>query len=171
MTGLRKSAVAIVLSRRPAGELLVLVGRRHPRTRFLAGFYAFPGGGWDRADGDLARDGEEACLRRTAARELAEETGLEVAPEAFLAAGRRVTPPFSPERFDSRMFVVELPEPARPTGGGDAELLDLQWAEPRELHRRWRELEIRVAPPLIPILGELAAAENASVEEIAARVA
>jgi glyoxylase-like metal-dependent hydrolase (beta-lactamase superfamily II)/8-oxo-dGTP pyrophosphatase MutT (NUDIX family) len=171
LNGLRKSAVAIVLSRRPDGRLLVLVGRRHPHARFLGGFHAFPGGGWDPEDGDLARDGEDACLRRTAARELAEETGLEAPPEVFLPAGRRVTPPFSPERFDSRMYVLELPTPARPARRADGELLDLEWAEPRELHRRWRELEIRVAPPLIPILGELAAAAREPIEEIAARIA
>lgn len=168
MSRLHKSAVAIVLSRGPAGELLALVGRRNPRSRFLGGFFAFPGGVHEPADGDLAD--EDAALRRTASRELAEETGLTVAPGAFLAAGRRITPPFSPRRFDSPMYVAELPEPV-PVVADSGELLDLQWSEPRELYRRWRKLEIRLAPPLIPILGELAEAGGAAGDEIAARLA
>jgi len=170
LSRLQKSAVAIVLSRDGDGRLLALVGRRNPRSRFLGGFFAFPGGVWEPADGDLARDGEEACLRRTASRELLEETGVEVAPEAFLPAGRRITPPFAPRRFDSPMWVVELAEPVAPRVAGD-ELLDLHWSEPRELFRRWRLLDIRVAPPLIPILGELAAAAEEPIGRIAARLA
>jgi glyoxylase-like metal-dependent hydrolase (beta-lactamase superfamily II)/8-oxo-dGTP pyrophosphatase MutT (NUDIX family) len=168
---LHKSAVSIVLSRGPGGELLALVGRRNPRSRFLGGFFAFPGGVHEPEDGDLDRDGEDACLRRTASRELAEETGLAIATDEFLYAGRRITPAFSPRRFDSPMYVAEIPEPVAPTVE-EGELLDLNWVEPRVLHRRWQELEIRVAPPLIPILGELVVAADAAepIGEIAARL-
>ncbi len=169
---LAPSAVAILLGRDEAGELVTLVGTRHPRSRFLGGYVAFPGGAHEAQDGDLARDAD-AALRRTAARELREETGIEVEPDTFLDAGRRATPPFVPRGFDSRMLVgaldrIPVPRPSEPP-----ELLDLDWTRPADLLRRWRALETRVAPPLLPIIAELARAGargNATAEEIAARL-
>jgi glyoxylase-like metal-dependent hydrolase (beta-lactamase superfamily II) len=115
----------------------------------------------------LDADGEEACLRRTASRELLEETGISVAPEAFLAAGRRLSPPFTPVRFDSLMFVafpaaLTEPRPATP------ELEEVAWERPGDLVARWRELEIRIAPPVLPLIAALAEiSASASDEEIA----
>ncbi len=162
----RKSAVAILISRDAEG-LLVLVGRRSPASRFLGGFVAFPGGVHEPSDGNLERDGEEVCLRRTASRELFEETGIRVAPEEFVGAGRRMSPPFTPLRFDSLMFAAfptPLPSPEPTT----SELEDVAWERPAELVRRWRELEIRIAPPVLPLLQALAAAPGtATPDEIA----
>jgi glyoxylase-like metal-dependent hydrolase (beta-lactamase superfamily II)/8-oxo-dGTP pyrophosphatase MutT (NUDIX family) len=166
--GARKSAVVIPFVR-AAGGLLVLAGRRSGRSRFLGGFFAFPGGVHEPSDGDLAREGEEACLRRTAARELREETGLVVEPAALLGAGRRISPPFTAVRFDSLIFAAELPA-AIPAAASD-ELEELAWTPPGELVRRWRALEIRVAPPLLPMLHALAAlGPAASAREIAGSV-
>jgi glyoxylase-like metal-dependent hydrolase (beta-lactamase superfamily II)/8-oxo-dGTP pyrophosphatase MutT (NUDIX family) len=162
-----KSAVAIVVARGTRGEALALVGRRSSSSRFLGGFYAFPGGVVEEADGDPGA-GEDRCLRRTAARELAEETGVRVEPERFLPAGRRVTPPFSLRRFDSVMYLAELPRPAPLRGSGELEALE--WADPAVLHERWRNLEIRVAPPLIPILEALSRTSGAGESEIAAEL-
>jgi glyoxylase-like metal-dependent hydrolase (beta-lactamase superfamily II)/8-oxo-dGTP pyrophosphatase MutT (NUDIX family) len=162
-----KSAVAIVLARSAEGQLLALVGKRNRRSRFLGGFYAFPGGMVEDEDGDFEAE-EDECLRRTASRELAEETGVEIDPASFLPAGRRITPPFSPRRFDSLMYVAALPRPLKTRTSGELE--DLEWAQPRRLHERWGNLEIRVAPPLIPILETLARVEEAAPEQIAARL-
>jgi 8-oxo-dGTP pyrophosphatase MutT (NUDIX family) len=151
------SAVAIVISRDAAGELVALVGTRHPRSRFLGGYVAFPGGAHEAVDGDLAADAD-AALRRTASRELHEETGIEVAPGAFLAAGRRATPPFAPRGFDSRMLLAALEGTPAPRPSEPQELLDLGWTRPADLLGRWRALEIRVAPPVLPIVAELARA-------------
>ncbi len=152
----RKSAVVIPVVATAAG-VRVLAGRRDPRSRFLGGFFAFPGGVHEAADGDLASAGEDACLRRTGARELREETGLDVAPEALRSAGRRISPPFTPVRFDSLMYTADFPDPP-PAPCGNGELEELAWVAPAELVRRWRALEIRVAPPLLPMLFALAAA-------------
>ena len=167
----RKSAVAIVLSRGEGGERLVLVGRRSRRTRFLGGFHAFPGGAHEPEDGKIAVEGEEVCLRRTASRELREETGVVVAAEDFLPGGRRITPPFALRRFDSLMLVAELDSPARIEPEDPGELEDLGWVDPRDLVERWRRLEIRLAPPVIPILVELAREPSRGAEESAARLA
>jgi glyoxylase-like metal-dependent hydrolase (beta-lactamase superfamily II)/8-oxo-dGTP pyrophosphatase MutT (NUDIX family) len=167
----KKSAVVIPLTRGGDGELLALVGRRNPRSRFLGGFFAFPGGVAEPEDGDLARDDELEVLRRTASRELWEETGLRVAPDALRPAGWRVTPPFTPRRFDTKMFVAALDEAVEPAPPDPGELIDLHWARPRELMERWRTLEIRIAPPLLPMLRQLADGGDGSVDELVARLA
>lgn len=165
----RKSAVAIPVVRDGDG-IRVLAGRRSAGSRFLGGFFAFPGGVHDAADGDLAREGEDACLRRTAARELEEETGLVVSPEVLRPAGRRLSPPFTPVRFDSLIYTVDVAAPA-PAPRSSGELEELAWARPAELVRRWQDLEIRVAPPVLPMLFALAdASADADGATLAAAV-
>lgn len=165
----RKSAVTVPLTRE-SGELQVLVGKRHPKSRFLGGFFAFPGGAHEPEDGDLGTEPEDACLRRTGSRELEEETGLIARAEDLLPAGRRVTPPFGPHRFDSLMYVSRHARAEEPCPSNPGELLDMHWTRPQSLVERWRALEIRIAPPLIPMLLELAEAGDANDEEIAARL-
>ena len=159
---LKPSAVAIVLSSDAQKRLLALVGKRNPKSSFLGGYFAFPGGVQE--DDDQMGD-----LRTTASRELYEETGIEIPPDQFLAAGSRATPPFVPNGFDTRMFVTILDGPAAPAAHGD-ELLDVQWIAPGELLQRWKAMEIRVAPPLLPIFKELAKVKEEGGEEIARRV-
>lgn len=166
--GPRKSAVAVPVVRTPAGGIRVLIGRR--RSRFLGGFYAFPGGVTEPEDGDPDAD-EDACLRRTAARELREETGLRAEPGDLLDAGRRVTPPFFPRRFNTLMYVAGFPGELAPAPEVPGEMEDLHWADPAEAMRRWRALEIRVAPPLIPMLQELERVTDPDPVAVAARLA
>lgn len=166
----RKSAVAIVLTRDADGALRVLVGKRNPKQRLLGGYHAFPGGAFEDVDGDLDVDGEEVVLRRTASRELEEETGVVVPPEAFQSAGRRVTPPFMPLRFDTLMFVAQVDSPREIRPEVPGEMLDLRWASPQSLRDAWRELAIRVAPPVIPILQQLAEAEAEALPDVAERL-
>jgi 8-oxo-dGTP pyrophosphatase MutT (NUDIX family) len=166
----RKSAVAIVLTRDADGLLRVLIGRRNPKLRLLGGYYAFPGGAIEETDGSLDTEAEEDVLRRTASRELEEETGVIVPPDAFQPAGRRITPPFVPVRFDSLMFVAEVDSARAIEPEVPGELLDIRWASPQALRDEWRDLSIRVAPPLIPILQQLAEAEAETLAEIAARL-
>lgn len=166
----RKSAVAIVLTRDADGLLRVLIGRRNPKLRLLGGYYAFPGGAIEETDGSLDTEAEEDVLRRTASRELAEETGVIVPADAFQPAGRRITPPFVPVRFDSLMFVAEVETARAIEPEVPGELLDIRWASPQALRDEWRDLSIRVAPPLIPILQQLAEAEAETLAEIAARL-
>lgn len=150
----RKSAVVIPVTIGADG-LRVLAGRRDPRSRFLGGFFAFPGGVHDPPDGDLATDGEDAVLRRTGARELREETGLDAPPDGLRPAGRRISPPFTPVRFDSLIYTADFPWPP-PDPRGNGELDELAWVDPADLVRRWRALEIRIAPPVLPMLIALA---------------
>ncbi|MDP6528230.1 MAG: MBL fold metallo-hydrolase [Gemmatimonadota bacterium] len=161
--------MAIPVSRDAGRGLLVLAGRRDPRAGFLGGFHAFPGGVHEESDGELIPGAEEEVLRRTAARELLEETGLRIDPADLLDAGRRITPPFSSRRFDSRMYLAPFAEPLLPSPS-TAELSDLHWTRPADLLTRWERREIRVSPPLLPLLREMVRDSSGSPRDLAGRL-
>lgn len=75
-----KDAAAVVLVRGKANDAQVYWARRGERMAFLGGFYAFPGGQRDAADGEIpvdnCDDAELAAMISCAARELFEETGV-----------------------------------------------------------------------------------------------
>src|SRR5262245_42566145 len=160
---LKPSAVAIVLTRDAQEGLLALVGKRNPKSSFLGGYFAFPGGVQE-------ADVDRGDLHATASRELKEETGIYVPGDRFVPAGSRATPPFVPRGFNTGMFVALLDRAEKPAGQGD-ELLDVQWTSPAKLLQRWHMMAIRVAPPLLPIFKELAKVKDSeTLEEIARRV-
>ena len=73
-----RPAATVILLRRGGKhadrELEVLLVQRNPEARFMPGVWVFPGGAVDAADGD----GERTPIASAAARELAEEAGIEV---------------------------------------------------------------------------------------------
>lgn len=80
--------------------------------------------------------------------ELLKHYGLNLDARDFKYAGRWVTPPFSPRRFDTLFFVVECPrkqEPRPITGEFDAG----GWERASEAHARWRRYELMAAPPVM----------------------
>jgi glyoxylase-like metal-dependent hydrolase (beta-lactamase superfamily II)/ADP-ribose pyrophosphatase YjhB (NUDIX family) len=104
---------------------------------FQSGFYAFPGGQLD-ADEDV---------RVCAVRELAEEVGVQVDPEALVEAGRWVTPFYAPRRFDTVFFLAKCPE--NQTARLISEEHDLaEWIRPADALSRWMEGRILMAAPI-----------------------
>jgi ribonuclease/clavin/mitogillin len=82
---------------------------------------------------------------------------------SLVYAGRWLTPPLGPLRFDNRFFLLEWPfsRGQQPTiHPGEAELGE--WVTPAEGLRRWRGGEIVTAPPILHILEVLG---EAGVEE------
>ena len=69
----RDSALGVILRRRSDGWHVLLAKRSTP-SRFMPGHLAFPGGNLDPED----RPDEPGALARCVAREVAEETGLEM---------------------------------------------------------------------------------------------
>lgn len=72
-------------------------------------------------------------------------------------AGRWVTPPFAPLRFDNRFFLLEWPEsePVQPSIlAGEVE--SGAWTEPGEAWASWSRGDVIAAPPILHILEVLA---------------
>ena len=79
--------------------------------------------------------------------------GVKLNASPLVYAGRWVTPPFAPIRFDNRFFLLEWPpdspaEPAVYTG----ELESGSWIPPAEAWEAWRRGDVLAAPPILHIL-------------------
>jgi endoribonuclease LACTB2 len=88
-------------------------------------------------------------------RQILEEDDLQIAASSLEAAGRWVTPPFAPRRFDTWFFIAWLPE------GQEAlvetgELETGEWIRPAEAYDKWKRGEIIMAPPTLHIIRTLA---------------
>lgn len=160
----RDSASAILIRSAPGG-LEVLLGLRSRESRFMPAHSAFPGGA---VDGEDAPERPGAFLR-CVARELAEETGLAVGSERWVAAGERVTPPMFPVRFRTRFYVTLLDGKAPAPSPASAELDTLAFESPRAVVDGWRAGARRVPPPVLAILRALAAYEGRNEAESLAR--
>ncbi|MFI0397001.1 NUDIX hydrolase [Paracoccus jiaweipingae] len=146
-----RDAATIILLRRQAAGLSVLMGMRGAKAAFMPSKYVFPGGAVDPEDRDMAPpQADPLCLSRlraeprddsdtppeallnAALRELHEETGLHLrdGAAALRFVFRAITPPGRPRRFDARFFVGDA---AQITGDPDDfsaacdELSHLHW--------------------------------------------
>lgn len=199
-----KDAAAVILLRHDTdpNNPEVFWVRRSPKLVFLGGFYAFPGGQAEPADGEApvenhGDDAERRAMISCAAREMFEETGVLLArgaetltvgqrasllddlesgrmpwPELlqhyglhldandFTFAGRWVTPPFAPRRFDTWFFLVKCPAKQEPHVTGDAELESGEWIGAGAAFARWEQNEVLVAPPVLHGLKSLAGGLN-----------
>src|SRR4051794_39735294 len=109
VTDAREAASLILLRDGSEGPEVLLV-QRNPEQRFMGGAWVFPGGALGKEDGDELD---------TARRELSEEAGIELAPEAELARySRWITPAQVKARFDTHFFVARAPEGAEPEVDG-----------------------------------------------------
>ncbi|MDR3506720.1 MAG: NUDIX domain-containing protein [Caulobacteraceae bacterium] len=136
-----RDAASLVLVRRSAKGLEVLMGRRPRKSAFAPDVFVFPGGKVEPGD-RLARplrplDPESArrtgasprlaeALAAAALRETAEETGLILPPDhgALTLMARAITPTESPIRFHARFFLADWDE-AHGAHSDSHELTDL----------------------------------------------
>jgi ribonuclease/clavin/mitogillin len=144
------------------------MGARARRARFMPGYLVFPGGRLEPEDGE----GDEG-LARCASRELEEETGLRVPPQAWRDLGERVTPPLFPVRFRTRFFLAQLPSGAAlpPEPPAPEEIEGLEFVEPGGLMERWRAGRALVPPPVLPLLRSLALRGGDDLDQLATRLA
>jgi len=100
---------------------------------------------------------EKLLARETTFSDLLQELDLHADASSLVFAGRWMTPPFAPLRFDNRFFLLEWPPEAtlQPSlAGGE---LDLgEWLPPAEAYARWERLEALAAPPILHLLEVLA---------------
>jgi 8-oxo-dGTP pyrophosphatase MutT (NUDIX family) len=124
VTVARRAATVMVL-RGGSGALEVLLVRRTPRARFMAGAWVFPGGAVDSADGD-----GQAGLRAAAVRELAEEAGISLGDTPELVAFTNwVTPAEVRIRFDTWFYLALMPAGQEVRVDG-REIVDARWMTP-----------------------------------------
>jgi glyoxylase-like metal-dependent hydrolase (beta-lactamase superfamily II)/8-oxo-dGTP pyrophosphatase MutT (NUDIX family) len=88
--------------------------------------------------------------------ELLEHYGLYLDARDFTYAGRWVTPPFSPRRFDTWFFLVNCPARQEPLLKDAGELDAGEWTTAREAYNRWQSAEVLTAPPVLHALKTLA---------------
>ncbi len=120
-----RAAATVILARDGDEGPEVLMVRRTPAARFMAGVWVFPGGAIDPPDGE-----GELGLRRAAIRELREEAGIDLpAPAELIAVARWITPARNPIRFDTWFFLAVAPAGAVAAVDG-AEIVDFRWLAP-----------------------------------------
>ncbi|NBO64502.1 MAG: MBL fold metallo-hydrolase [Acidobacteria bacterium] len=96
----------------------------------------------------------DLCEGRIRFDEILEQGGLSLDASLLDEAPRWVTPPSLPRRFDTRFYVVWLPD------GQDPEILpgeleDGEWIRPIEALRKWIDGEVLLVTPIISALQEL----------------
>ena len=178
-----RASAAVIPWRRRGSGIEVFWVRRAEALPFMGGWHAFPGGGLSRSDAAIPVTGEPAGIGELppaagfpeslvdepgpdiipglvacAIRELQEETGILLEDASRLVwAGRWLTPPFAPVRFDNRFFLLEWPEdePVQPAIV-PGELAEGEWIDPRAAWESWRSGAVLAAPPILHILDVLA---------------
>jgi 8-oxo-dGTP pyrophosphatase MutT (NUDIX family) len=141
-----RPAASVIVVRGGSAALEVLLVRRTPQARFMAGVWVFPGGAVD--------PGEDE--RGAAVRELHEEAAIELDGSAGLVPfSRWITPEAVKVRFDTYFFVTPLPDGAEPAVDG-AECVDLGWYAPRDALAAHARGEILLVFPTIKHFEQLA---------------
>jgi 8-oxo-dGTP pyrophosphatase MutT (NUDIX family) len=151
----RPAATVVVLRDSPSGPEVLMV-RRTRGASFMADAYVFPGGRVEPEDGE-----GEAAFPVAAARELREEAAVTLDPASLVPFAHWITPAQEPKRFDARFYVGALP-PGQEARHDTVETVDALWATPAEVLRRYNAGELKLPPPTIRNLEDLA--PHSSVE-------
>jgi len=89
--------------------------------------------------------------------QLLDHFGLQLDANDFTFAGRWLTPPFAPRRFDTWFFLVNCPSKQEPRVTPDSELESGEWITARDAYGQWQRSEIIVVPPVLHAMKSLAA--------------
>jgi 8-oxo-dGTP pyrophosphatase MutT (NUDIX family) len=145
-----RPAATVILLRGDEERLEVLLARRTPKARFMAGAWVFPGGAVSDSDGP-----GEAGLRTAAVRELEEEAGVALPDSGELITfSRWITPEEVKIRYDTWFFLATAPVDAEPRVDGQ-EMVDARWFTPPEALAAAEAGEILLVFPTIKHLEQL----------------
>ena len=121
-----RQSASVILLREGAGGLELLLVQRSPAQRFMGGYWVFPGGAVDAAEGE----GDQAH-RAAAVRELREEAGVDgIDADELVKYSRWITPELVKIRFDTHFFLARASAGTRARADG-VECVDLRWSRPQ----------------------------------------
>ncbi|WP_104137665.1 NUDIX domain-containing protein [Cryobacterium sp. Y62] len=163
-TPLGVAATVVLLRDGADGPEVLLLERPHHRGSF-AGAWVFPGGGVDPEDhssadaaasrGRAAAAGEAAeqlAARRAAVREVREETGLEVSPDALTSTALWIPPLSAPKRMRTWFYLTTAPAGTIVLAAD--EVIDYAWLRPAiALERHASDVMTLVAPTWVTLHG------------------
>lgn len=130
--------------------------KRSAESHFMPSVWVFPGGSLDQADGE----GLEG-LKRCAARELLEESGIRLDPAAELVTfSRWVTPEQVKVRFDTWFFLA-VPPPGAVAKPDGFEMTDAVWVSPAAAVEAAKD-EMAIIFPTLKQLEALTSAPDAA---------
>ena len=98
--------------------------------------------------GQLASVLDDLTSGRMTFLQLLKHYGLQLDARDFTFAGRWVTPPFSPRRFDTFFFLARCPRKQEPCVL-TAEFESGEWTTAADAIRRWETCDALVAPPVL----------------------
>ncbi len=137
-------SATVILLRDRASVVEVLLLRRSEKISTHGGYWVFPGGRVDDEDRGDPPDAY-ASARNAAVREVAEESGLEIAREALVPVSRWVTPPVMPKRFDTWFFIAGASDASVEVDGGEIDLH--RWITPGRALSEFQAKELQLTPP------------------------
>lgn len=115
--------------------LRVLMIRRHAKSSFVPDSWVFPGGVLEEEDLERAGGATVNAMRHAAARELREETGIDLGDpfdlEQLVWTSRWITPVGVPKRFDTYFFLACAP-PQPTLHLQETEAVDAIWISPAD---------------------------------------
>ncbi len=171
-----RAAATVMLVRDGAAGPEVFVQRRVPTMAFAPSTVVFPGGGVDPVDhalpvstpglrelaGAMGVTVEVAAPYAAAAvREVEEECGVRLSVGDLRGRGHWVTPEFEPRRYDTWILAAAMPHDQSATGTTTESDHSL-WVRPRELLSRHAAGQVRMLPPTVVSVEQLAAFSSAA---------
>ncbi len=111
--------------------------------------------GAERLDAQRLRDLRRELGTGASFADLLEHHDLALDASDLTPAGRWVTPPFSPRRFDTWFFTAWLPH-GQSVDLGEGELDHGEWLRPAEAISQWETGTLLVAPPILHAMSTLA---------------
>jgi 8-oxo-dGTP pyrophosphatase MutT (NUDIX family) len=147
-----RQSASVILLRDGADGLELLLVQRNPAQRFMGGYWVFPGGAVDTAEGEGDR-----AHRAAAVRELREEAGVSgIDADELVKYSRWITPELVKIRFDTHFFLARAPAGTRARADG-VECVDLRWSAPRAALDAHERGQLALVFPTRRHLEELAA--------------
>ena len=147
-----RSAATLIVTRDGTEGLEVLLLRRNPALKVMAGAWVFPGG---KVDADDAGEDALSQANSAAIRELREETGLEVGPEPILHFSRWLTPEVVKHRFDTYFFLAPQSDETSVVVDG-SEIVEYRWVKPDIAIAEQAAGMLKVPPPTLVSLTDVA---------------